>query len=880
MTTTNRSCVALLDISAIIYRAYHAIPPLTAPDGTPVNAVYGMASTILSALSDVGATHAVAAMDTSSPTFRHTLYDQYKATRSAMPDDLRVQMPMVREVLDAFGIPVVSVDGFEADDVIGTLAQCLTQTTESMTVVIITGDHDALQLVSPRISVRLFGRSLRDARIYDANAVHDRYGVWPSQLADFKGLAGDSSDNIPGVRGVGAKTAAALLTKYTDLEGIYDHIEDISGAVHTRLVSARETAFLSRELGRIRTDVPISCTEIPMKYAPENSRLRAYFRAQGFSSLLSRLPKEQMSEEPDPATPFTVCSDGVATLNALASADMVALAPVIKDKILHGVMVSRGDTVEYISLQSAAVQQEFVTFLSSHAAMYIAYDWKAIVRAAQMAGMTLARITPPYSDVLLQAYVLHGGERLSIERVAQIMTGKEISLPNDARAAAALCAHSLPEIYRRATEEIDAVAKTQLPTASVKTVLQELELPLVPILTQMEQTGIAVDTAVLEHVRTELSERVRHAHQAVIDAAGRDFNPNSPSQLAHILFDVLKLPTRGIKKTKRGYSTAARTLELLHDTHPIIAALEEYRQLHKLLTTYVEPLPRVVAEDGRIHTTFQQAVTATGRLSSTDPNLQNIPTRTEDAARIRAAFVPAPGRTFVSWDYSQIDLRCAAHLSRDPVLCAAFKRGEDIHTATAAEVFGIPRAAVDSTLRRRAKALNFGVLYGMGAYGFARSAGISVAEAKDFISRYFERFSGLKSYMDETVEFAHTHGYVQTPFGRRRALPQLHSARDAFVRGAQRQAINMPIQGMAADLMKLAMVRVQECIDRDFASQVAMVLQIHDEILCEVDREHVSEVVSSIRAVMQSVARLRVPLVVDVSCGPSWAEMEMVYNKK
>ena len=886
---THRKTLLLIDTSALVYRAYHALPPLTTKAGEMVNAVYGVASTVLSVYKELAPDYIIAAFDTSAPTFRHKAFAQYKATRSAMPDDLRSQLPRVRELMDAFGIVCVEREGFEADDIIGTIACDVVAQHDDIDVVIVTGDNDALQLVTDRIRVRTFGRGLSDAKLYDVAAVMKKYGLPPARLADYKGLAGDSSDNIPGVRGVGAKTATKLLTQYGDIEGVYAHIDDITGALRTKLEQDRSQAFLSRDLGRIVCDVPLAYDLDAARATLNTQKLRAFLRAMNFFSLLKRLPdaQDEGGEVVRDTKYRTISLDDTAdVVRALAAEECVAVCAAHDGATLVGFAFSaRAGRAQFVPWEDAT-RDAIVAFFADTArrATLTTFDTKALIHLLAAHDIALA---PPYSDVLLQAYVVGAGSTITLSHIAMDVLGEDLTedgaqtqlaLVPDTEALGAHAMRTADIVHKLALHyraEIAAIAQTQRADASVATVLERMEIPLIPILAQMEMVGVGCDATVLAALSDELGTQLAALERDIHAHAGVAFNINSTQQLAQVLFDTLKLPTENIKKTKTGYSTAASELAKLHGAHPIIALLEEYRELYKLKSTYVDALPKMIADDGRIHSTFQQAVTATGRLSSTDPNLQNIPTRTEYAQRIRSAFRAREGFVLLSADYSQIDLRCVAHIAEDAKMIDAFRHGEDIHTATAMAVFGVSRSKVTKTMRRQAKALNFGLIYGMGAYGFAQSAGIDIEEARVFIEKYFDRFKGVARYMEETITRARERGYVETPFGRRRSVPEITSPNRQLARSGERMAINMPVQGMAADIMKMAMIAVDERVRAAHAPEdVQMILQVHDEIICEVRTQHAEAVAAIVKEAMESVTTLRVPLVVDIATGATWANLK------
>ncbi len=892
MKKKNHKTLLLIDTSALIHRSYHAIPPLMTKSGEMVNAVYGVASTILSVEKEFSPDYMIAAYDVRGETFRHKAYDGYKAKRRVTPDDLVVQFGRVRELMDAFGIPGIEKEGFEADDVIGTIAREVTEKYKDVHVVIVTGDNDALQLVAERIHVRTFGRGMSDARMYDRDGVEEKYGLPPEMLIDYKGLAGDASDNIPGVTGVGHKTAVKLLVKYGSIENIYAHIDEQKGALKSKLERDRAQAFLSRDLGRIRKDVSLHYKLEDARVVLNTQKIRQFFQEMNFFSLLKRLPDSSENDKKDILEQESVqeekyrvvaLEDVDDVLSALAREEYIAVSIAqINTEVVGCAFSPRPGRVQFV-LWSHQTQDAIMRFFTrtDRRATITTFDLKSLMHVLAQRGIMIA---PPYNDVMLQAYVLGAGTAITLKRSIQEVLGEEIieeqqmSLVPDREVIYKIAQREADAIYKLTMhykEEIAQVVQTQKPDANIAMILDKIETPLVRVLWRMEHNGIMCDGNVLKEISEELHKKIGNHEKKIYKHAEKEFNINSPKQLALVLFDELKLPTDTIKKTKTGYSTAVSELEKLQGKHPIIAEIMEYRELFKLMSTYVDILPTMTDDKGRIHSTFQQAVTATGRLSSTDPNLQNIPTRTEYGQRIRRAFTAQDGYVLVSADYSQIDLRCVAHIANDKKMIEAFRKGEDIHETTAREVFGVTKSKVTKTMRRQAKALNFGLIYGMGAYGFAQSAGIDIKEARVFIDKYFTKFHGVQSYMENIIAQAKKDGYVETEFGRRRSIPEINSPNQQLARSGERMAINMPVQGMAADIMKYAMIAVDRGVQKKYTKgDVRIVLQVHDEIIYEVRESCVPVFMTEMKATMEDVVTLRVPLVVDVISGKTWADLK------
>lgn len=891
----------LIDGNAIIHRSYHALPPLSTKSGELVNAVYGFASTLLSVIEKFKPDYVVASFDLAGPTFRHEKFDDYKANRVKADDELYAQIPRVKEVVKAFNIPIYEKAGFEADDIIGTVAKQIRDNKEAIETIIVTGDMDTLQLVDDTTKVYAMRRGLSDAVIYDADAVFARYGLKPEQLIDFKGLRGDPSDNIPGVKGIGEKTAVTLLQKYTDIAGVYENIEEIKGAVKDKLERDKSNAMLSKELATIILDAPVTLElEKAALHDFDRDKIVKLFGDLNFYSLVKRLPN-----------PNTNVMD-VATNDANMRMDSHGVKDFkyeIADEKNSEQLISEFKDAKELSIaleeSGIALSQKTgrATFFKTSEKAFsllkpvlenseikkIGYDLKYVFKMLAKKSIGLRGID---SDIMLAAYVLNPGERISLEKMILSEIGEEIVFEKKKKGQLSLVAddkEDTQEIAHLACQKADyslklnQVLKKRITTISaeqkknsqtqgtLETVFEDIEMPLVEILAKMELAGIKINTVIFAGISEKISGTLKKLEKSIYDLAGKEFNINSPSQLSEILFTVLKLPTFNIKKTKTKFSTAADELEKLRENHKIIAKIEEYRELFKLKTTYLDAIPKLIDENSRIHTTYNQAVTSTGRLSSTEPNLQNIPIKTELGQLLRTAFIAEDGYKLISTDYSQIDLRCVAHVSNDKKLIEAFHRGNDIHRLTAAEVNKVTPSQVTDKMRSSAKALNFGIIYGMGAYGFSQSAGISREEAQQFINTYMEKFSSVADYMKETRESARKNGYVETLLGRRRNIAEINSPNMQVANAAERMAINMPIQGLAADIMKLAMINVYKEYKNN--PNVKMILQVHDEIILEVKEELADEVSKKIEQLMESAYKLSVPLTADVKVGDNWGEI-------
>lgn len=873
---TKPKTLLLLDGNAIVHRAYHALPPLNTKDGRLVNAVYGFASTLLSVLEKFKPDYTAASFDLKAPTFRHEAYKEYKATRVKAPDDLYEQIPLVKDTVRAFGIPIYELEGFEADDVIGTLSKQAEK--EGTHTIIVTGDMDTLQLVTDKTRVFTMRRGIKDTVLYDAEGVFKKYGFAPEQLPDFKGLRGDPSDNIPGVKGIGEKTASDLLKTYETLEGVYAHLADIKPAVREKLERDKMLAIKSKDLGTIRLDAPV---HLDLKTCAtrdfDRTRVVKLFQRFNFFSLIKRLPGGGMDTKQEvQETKYEMVTEenmnhlvseiGKAGQCAFALDQGVGLA--ISYKVGRAWYVSR-------NLELRILNDEL-----SRGVQLVGYDTK---QAYKVFGKNVGTL----QDILLEAYLLQEGNTLDLEKLVLQELGEEVEfeekqqtlgldVPSGAmdgrKEKVCMRADYILKLHASFADKLDEISKSQKAGRTLKDVLTNIELPIVPILADMETNGVQFNSTVFEGIAETINKQIATLEKKIHELADTEFNVNSTKQLREVLFKKLKISTANIKKTKTGYSTASSELQKIKDDYEIAARIEEYRELFKLKTTYIDVLPTLTDENGRIHTTFNQAVAATGRLSSTDPNLQNIPIRTDLGRLMRTAFVAPAGRRLVSADYSQIDLRCAAHVSGDKKLIEAFHRGEDIHTQAAAEAFQVAPSQVTKAQRRQAKVLNFGVLYGMGAFGFANAAGITREEGQDYIDAYMEKFSGLAAYLKKTKEFARKNGYVETLFGRRRYVPEINSPNFQVAAAGERIAINLPIQGLTADIMKLAMIAADKVV-HEYGDKARMILQIHDELIFEVDEAIEQEFGEKIKRVMERVVELSVPLVVDVKSGDSWGEL-------
>ena len=893
MAPTPRQRLIVLDVPSLVHRAYHAVPQhFSTADGEPTNAVYGFINMLLRIVDDVQPEHAAAAFDPPGPTFRHKQFEAYKANRPELDESLAVQFSRVQQVIDAFGIPSFELPGYEADDVLGTLAEQAEK--EGLDVILVTGDRDAWQLVTPHVKVLSSNPRTGDPVMYDESAIVERWGIAPTQVVDFKGLLGDASDNIPGVAGIGEKTATSLLREYRDLEDVFEHLEDLKPAVRKRLETQRDQAELSRELARIVTDLPVSLDLTRTRLWQANAdAVAALFRELEFRSLLERLPFDGSSppsgDEDGPTLALRVVADetGLGELaQALASSARVGLHPYVRPTTwgphLLGLGFAWDGEAAFVPVADEGGAESLTplrAWLADAARPKVTFSSKDLHRALAELGYSLNGVE---IDLLLAAYVANpGATPSSLDDLAFRQRGWTLQppVPEPPESGTMPALDDTDDVAGAVTRRADvaltlaAELQAEIEAHDLTELLQDIELPLAKVLADMERRGIKLDVDILRRISGAMGHEIVELESAIHAEVGHPFNIKSPKQLGAVLFEELGLPAG--RKTKSGYSTASGVLEGLVDTHPVAQRVLDYRGVTKLRSTYVDALPELVnPATGRLHTTFAQARAATGRLASANPNLQNIPIRTERGREIRHAFVADDDdHLLLSIDYSQIELRVLAHFSEDPAMCEAFEQGQDIHATTAARMHDVPLDAVSDDMRRLAKTTNFGIVYGISAQGLAQGTELSREEAGEFIANYFRTYPGVKTYMDRTIEGAHERGYVQTLLGRRRYLPELRARAQHERAAAERMAINMPIQGTAADIIKIAMVALARKLEsRGLASRI--LLQVHDELVIEVPRAEVDRVVALAKQRMREAVRLRVPLVVDAKLGPNWRDME------
>ena len=905
--------LVVFDGNAIVHRAYHAFEktPLTIrKTGEIVSAVYGFALMLLKTINELKPTHYAIAFDKKAPTFRHLLYDQYKAQRPPAPDELVNQLGRVKQLVEAFHIPIFELDGYEADDVLGTLSQQASE--QGIDTIIVTGDADTMQLVSPHVKV-LYPKprgTFSDTMLYDEEAVSQKYGVEPKRVADFKALVGDTTDNIPGVPNIGPVKAGKLLKQFGSIEEIYAHIDEVMPPKLQELLRQNEAqARQSKKLATIviKTPITLNLDECCRVSRYDRNQVAELFRELEFFSLLPKLPEVETETEELTLTQ-------VKAKPPEGDYHTINTAPDL-DKLINRLseVKSFAFDLETTSLDAMSAQLVGISVSPTPGeAYYIPVGHTGLGQPEQLpVEQVISLIRPPLEDAIqakfghnanydmtvlteygvgvnnltfdsmVAAYLL-GEKSLSLKALAFARLGiemtpitdligtgtKQISMSyvpiNQAANYACADADMTGQLTKLLDEELHREGLWQL--------FSEVEMPLIPVLIHMERSGVALDTELLRQMSHRLGEQLRKLEVEIYNYVGHQFNINSPQQLSAVLFQELKLtPAR---KTKGAYSTGASVLDELRGVHPVIELILNYRQLAKLKSTYIDSLPGLInLKTRRVHTSFNQTRTATGRLSSSDPNLQNIPIRGELGKEIRRAFIAPAGTYLVGADYSQIDLRVLAHLSQDENLLSAFRRDEDIHSATAAQLFGVDRSQVTPDMRRVAKTVNFGVIYGMSEYGLEQATELSREEASKFIAAYFEKYPGVKQYLESTKRQARETGYVQTLLGRRRAIPEIHSPNRQIREAAERMAINMPVQGTSADIIKVAMINLyREMNKRQVKSK--LLLQVHDELVFEVPEAEREEMRQLVPQIMSTALKLDIPLKVDVKTGKNWGEME------
>lgn len=894
----------LLDGHSLAHRAYHALPPtLTSPSGVPTNAVLGFCNMLIRIMEMEGAERVVCAFDSHGPVFRHDDFADYKATRKPMDQELRVQIPLIKDACRAFGVEVVELPGFEADDLLGTMARKLEAAGKEVTIV--TSDRDSYQLASDRVKLLMTKKGISDFELMGPDEVKAACGVEPRLVPDLKGLIGDTSDNIPGVKGIGEKGAVRLITEYGSLEGVIEAEEtgkpDKAGSL---VRQAREIALLSKKLATIDTAAPIEFDPARTQHEPDNSELMDFLAQMGFKSLISKFERKgQRPKKEAPAKELFGAMPPAASMKAgdpaEASYEVMGVSSIEElDEIAKRAAGSKSISIDFIGegkgwesipkrliigldgvsydvavdaegsliggsgIELKAALDSLAPVLADEYTAKCGWDIKAASVIIGRAGVMLKGVgfDPMLASFLLNPLGRSDSPQDILYRYFRMLPS-QISgdRPHEARLAIAAL-----------MEKLRPVMEAEIKQLGMQELFADVEMPLVEVLARMEIEGVRVDIQRLRDISEDMRGRLEVLEQDIYRLGGGEFNIGSPKQLGVVLFEKLGLPAD--RKTKTGYSTDADVLEGLMPLHPIVGKILEYRGIAKLKSTYVDVLPELASrQGGRIHTTFNQTGAVTGRLSSSDPNMQNIPIKSEEGLEIRAAFTASPGNLIVSADYSQIELRLLAHLSGDPVLIEAFRLGQDVHTRTAAEVFGVPMEAVSREMRYRAKTVNFGIIYGQSEFGLSKTLGIPQAEAKEFIERYFRRYVRVRQYFSEAMEKARSTGYVSTIMGRRRSVPELFSANFNMRKFGERVVMNAPIQGSAADIIKVAMIRLQGRIEAE-GWKSRLILQVHDELVIEAPKDEAEGVAAMVREAMEAAVPLSVPLIAEAGIGPNWKE--------
>lgn len=914
---SKRKKLVVFDGHALVHRGYHAIPYLTNKDGMPTNAVYGFTMMMLLALREIKPDYVAVAWDAPGKTFRHEKYEQYKGTRKEADQELYAQLPITKDVIAAFNIPLLEQPGFEADDIIGSIAK---QNEKNVDVVIVTGDMDELQLVSDHTTVYTMRKGFTDTVEFDQAAVVSKYGVSPQEFIVYKALKGDTSDNIPGVSGVGDKTATDLVSKYHTLDNIFKHLDELSPSVAKKMEAGKKEAYLSEELATIKTDMELKF-DLKDAVVHEYDRKAVYdlFHNLGFKSLLAKLPQEKATDneqteafgedsEQNSALKYNRAHLKLAKYHLITTiADLKKLAGDLKKQKAFAFDTETDSTDEvearlvgasfsfkageayYVPLNHSEKTEigydEFYDIIGpvlkdskiGKIGHNIKYDY-VVLRSLK--GL---RVGPINFDTMVAAFLInplgraqslsqlaYGELGISMIEIEELLGKKgknqltfdQVAL-KDAVQYAAEDADITWRLYGKLQKELSSIGK-------LSDLAAKMEWPLIEVLGDMEFAGVGLDAGFLENLSGQYDKRISQLQKAIWKLAGEEFNISSPAQLQVVLFEKLKIDSAGLKKTKTGISTAASELEKLRGKHKIVDMMFEYRELTKLKSTYVDALPALIKQDGRVHTSFNQTIAQTGRLSSTNPNLQNIPVRTETGKEIRKAFIAGKGKVLVSADYSQIELRLAAALADDKPMIEAFKSGADIHTLTAAEMFSIMPNEVTKDQRYAAKTINFGVLYGMNPHGLSVATGFDYDKAREFIDRYFSLRKGVAEYIAKIKKMAHDDGYTETIFGRRRPCPDVRSSNFAIRAAAERAAVNMPLQGTAADMMKIAMISIH----KKLPAGANLLLQIHDELIVECDKTAAVSVEKIMKYEMENVYKFKVPIEVEVRQGSSWGNLK------
>lgn len=867
----------LLDGNSLFNRAYFALPPLMNKNGFYTNAIYGFAMMLNNIIENYKPTHMAIAFDLKAPTFRHKSYEDYKANRKGMADELRMQVEPLKKMVDAYGIERVEFEGYEADDIIGTLSK-LAEDADDFETMIVTGDKDALQLASQKTAVYITKKGITELERYTDEEVIEKYGLTPTEFIDLKALMGDKSDNIKGVAGIGEKTGIKLLQEYKSIEGIYENIDSIKGSTKTKLENDRESAFLSKKLATIVRTMPLDADMEELKIRGINyPELSAMFREFEFTTLLNKLQKDSPERKLESTAEivetydkdiFKTISDEIIFINGYVE----------KSEDIGSYFIEKLYLKIKEKLYIVENFEDIKSLLENPKNKIVGHGLKNIYKALKKQEIKLANI---FFDIEIAEYLIDSNNTdFSLEYINNkygfetFETLEEI-LGKGKKEVRTLFADQgrLKNYFVNSIKAIEScygIISDEIKLQELTFVFEEIEMKLIKVLADMEEEGFLVDVNLLKKLSMQYESEIISLETKIYDLAGEPFNINSPKQLGNILFDKLCLPV--IKKTKTGYSTNIEVLEALQGKHEIIDHIMQYRQITKLKSTYVDGLLNIVnPESGRIHTTFNQTIAATGRLSSSEPNLQNIPVRTERGRKLREVFISKSGYKLLDSDYSQIELRILAHIAKDEIMLKSFEQYEDIHTKTASEVFGIPLAEVTSEQRGAAKAVNFGIVYGISDFGLSNNLGITKKEAKEYIDRYLEKYVNIKQFLEDVVKEVEETGYSKTIFGRKRYIPEI-KAKNAMIKSfGKRQAMNTPIQGAAADIIKLSMIKVYEYLEENNID-AKLILQVHDELIIETNETIVEELKLKIKEIMENVTKLLVELKVDIKSGNNWLE--------
>lgn len=880
--------IVIIDGNSLINRAYYAMQrPMITKDGLYTQGVYGFVNMLQKIQTDYEPEYMAVAFDMKTPTFRHKEYPEYKAGRKKMPPELAMQLPLLKEVLEAMNIKILESEGYEADDIIGTVAR---QAEEAgMEPVIITGDKDELQLASDKTTVVITRKGVSEFEAYDADAMEEKYGFSPLKFIDYKGLMGDQSDNIPGIPGVGEKTALKLMHEYGSLEAVLEHADELKGKLAEKVKNNADLARMSKRLATIITDVPLQATieEMKLKGEDHDKLVEVYVKLE-FNSFLKKLgagapaPTAAKFEELDVEPEIVTDAEGLRPLKTLLFGTGFIVLKVFGNydhkavPILTGAAVLVNNKYFYVNFKNEDLIREFTDAINETKPLIMGHDIKADYYMLKFYGLEECNTA---FDTAIAQYVLDPSRsNYSMSAMSEEYFREQMQSEKDFMAGSGqmnmfedrteeYAAYGLK--WCALTAQMTVILTEMLEKEKLDKVMNELELPLVAVMADMEYRGFAVDRHALESAGGEIGVRVEELTRRIYELAGEEFNIKSPQQLGVILFEKLGL-TAG-KKTKKGYSTNAETLEKIKDEHEIVPLILEYRMLTKLSGTYIDGLIPLIAEDGRIHCHFNQTVTATGRISSSEPNLQNIPVRQELGRGLRRAFVPGEDCSLIGADYSQIELRVLAHMSKDKSLIDSFNNGEDIHRATAARVLGIPENEITSEQRSRAKAVNFGIIYGMSAFGLSTEIHVTRKEAEEYIENYFAKHEAVKAFMDEQVALCKKKGYVRTILGRKRRISEINASNYMVRQLGERLAMNSPIQGSAADIIKIAMVKVHDAL-KGYKSK--LILQVHDELIIETAKGEEEDVKKLLVNCMESAMKLQVKLAVDLETGNNWYELK------